>query len=675
MNSSINFSSNYKYYYDRMTKKDNNKEESVNGGNGQTSAAEKTENNNQNQSNKAQASLEDNKKGTDIVTNYAQAFINHQQEKNVTDKAFSFAHKSDALQKELEHQQIAFTPASSENKIASNSAPNSTLTGTIKDKEGKEANFTAKYGADGKLTEFKIDGDNSMTYKYSYGEKGEFTETALNELGFITETVYNKGGSVKSYKQFSDVNSYNNNDAIIVKNYTYTINDNGNAVQTMTDSTGNTKSIEFKNGKYEKLTNTSNNSKAPEKTETQKTPEKAETPKTPEKTETQKTPEKAETPKTPEKTETQKAPEEIRFDSIFSYYGDIASKRKSNLNIKYVIDIPLFDTFNIPKTGKPGEMKTGKGDYGTGRKDDYVARYDEQGRISSIETYNNTMGSSIVTYTYGKNGDWTESIEYNETKVILDTTYHFDGTIKEHKEYMNKEAKDSGNAIISRKYSYYSDTNGNPVEVLYNETSGRYVKTTYDIKTDTYKEENYSKEEMLQSAFAFDGSKAAAYKSVLNVNYVIDNPINEIFNIPKTSNPNSMHTGTGKYGTGREDDYVARYDAQGRLSSIESYNKTYGETKFTFTYDENGEWTISEMNKDNQVIIDTTYNKDGSIKHHEEYINQEAKEKGNAIIARNYTYYIDAQGCPVQEMTNSANVRIVTTLLDDGTYKKDRTEL
>ena len=205
--------------------------------------------------------------------------------------------------------------------------------------------------------------------------------------------------------------------------------------------------------------------------------------------------------------------------------------------------------------------------------------------------------------------------------------------------------------------------------------SFKYENTRYTVHvigSSNESEEKISNEELIQNAFAYDGADTLQNSTKLQYDYIIDKPLYYTFNIPTTGEPNSQITGKGSYGTGRVDDYTAIYGDDGSLVKIETSSSKYGNKEVVYNYNPNGEITEEEYDKGTGVVITTTYNADGSIKTHSEYMSKKMYEKGESVITREYTYSVDEQGQPVQTMNNSTGITVTTTRNADGTYTQNK---
>ncbi len=352
------------------------------------------------------------------------------------------------------------------------------------------------------------------------------------------------------------------------------------------------------------------------------------------------------------------------IENAFAFDGENTKAQSSDLQYKYVIEKPLFYTFNIPKIGKPNSTITGKGNYGTGRIDDYTAKYDAQGRLTYIKANNENFGSNIISYSYDDNGEFTES-ERSSLGTLIETVFNNDGTIKNHLEYLHVKDKNNNKPFIERNYYYSFDETGNPIQVM---TQNDGIFTTTLNPDGSYSKKSTSKKQVIENAFAFDGENTKEESRELQYDYIIEKPLFYTFNIPKIGEPNSTITGKGNYGTGRIDNYTAKYDAQGRLISVITVNKKFGTNIITYSYNDNGEFTESERSSLG-TLIETLFNANGSIKQHIEYLHAEDKDKTEPTIERNYSYSVDELGNPVQVMTQDNGI-YTTTLNPDGKYSK-----
>ncbi|MBQ3641641.1 hypothetical protein II906_06945, partial [bacterium] len=398
-----------------------------------------------------------------------------------------------------------------------------------------------------------------------------------------------------------------------------------------------------------------------------------------------------------------------KIRDAFAYDGEKTKAASRDLQYEYVIDKPLFYTFNIPKTGTAGTKKTGTGDYGTGRKDDYVAEYDAKGRLVKITAKNSQFGTTTVTYTYNDKGEMTETSVNDKVGSKSVTEYNKDGTTKTHAEWLTDEdGKFPKKPVLKREYSYDLDSKGNPVEKI-QYTAGSNVTLQTTLNTDgTYTQKNYytgtetvigkaaakskqttptttvkpvtqdpvtlnpsgtDKQVTYKDVFGYDSAIAKKQGIASDKSDVVNLPLFYQIGAKTTSKANSTAVKTLANKDGGQDQYTLKYDKSGKLVSISKKtingkkNIVGPETKYT--YSSNGEiMETTESSKTKEVVV---YNPNGSLKAITTFTKD---DKGDLkqTEKKEYEYTKGKDGSLTQIMNSTSGVHATATYTAEGKY-------
>ena len=187
-------------------------------------------------------------------------------DKNIIMNAFSYKNASTGSKSaDLSANNIVRVPISQQYGIPFTSSPSSQqVFNDETDNADKYEDIHAKYDNQGRLTNLVFVKNTNGIYRFSrvyyrYSINGEITETRNESNGRITEVTYNPDGTIKRQISYKNYWCKKHDRADIDREYSYSLDENSNPVQTVHNLKGVTVETVYKrDGSYEKINKTTN---------------------------------------------------------------------------------------------------------------------------------------------------------------------------------------------------------------------------------------------------------------------------------------------------------------------------------------------------------------------------------------------------------------------------------